>query len=168
MYSHVYLRRVMSSHVHLCKVIYNRVWLCRVMYIEISSWSVSAHDFYSRVVKIRKRTSERKESSQQVDKIVEVNQPWSNFFFINTEIFYEMEIAKIMRFIWRKVFKRDKRFTSIKKVSMKMIVIWCNQVDNYVLQKWKKSRKVLLFLTFLDCLQYISIFSTVVMVTLQW
>ena len=30
-------------------------------YIEITSWLVSAYDFYSRVVKNRKRTSERSE-----------------------------------------------------------------------------------------------------------
>ena len=32
-----------------------------VLYIEITSWLVSAYDFYSRVVRIRKRTSERSE-----------------------------------------------------------------------------------------------------------
>ena len=32
-----------------------------VGYIEITSWLVSAYDFYSRVVKNRKRTSERSE-----------------------------------------------------------------------------------------------------------
>ena len=38
-------------------VIHSITW----QYIEITSWLVSAYDFYSRVVKNRKRTSERSE-----------------------------------------------------------------------------------------------------------
>ena len=39
-----------------------------VLYIEITSWLVSAYDFYSPVVRIRKRTSEFSESSQRMNK----------------------------------------------------------------------------------------------------
>ena len=35
-----------------------------VLYIEITSWLVSAYDFYSRVVRIRKRTSEPQRASE--------------------------------------------------------------------------------------------------------
>ena len=59
-----------------------------VFYKEITSWLVGAYDFYSRVVKIRKRTSERSERVSLANlnnewiKIVQANQPWSNLSII--------------------------------------------------------------------------------------
>ena len=73
----------------------DRVRDTKKMYIEITSWLVSAYDFYSGVVKNRKRTNESSseqvcDSSQQVNKN-RTSAPTMKLFvyFISTEISFK-------------------------------------------------------------------------------
>jgi hypothetical protein len=62
--------------------IQNMQWLKSLKYFEITAWLVSVYDFYVRVVKDCKRTSERSEQvslaifyNKCIMKIVQTNQP---------------------------------------------------------------------------------------------
>ena len=77
---------------HSCK---NHCRTALTKSIEITSWLVSAYDFYSRFVENRKRTSESSsewvcDSSQQVNKN-RTSEPTMKLFvyFISTEIFFK-------------------------------------------------------------------------------
>ena len=101
----VYLQEFFFEGWTACRIFFFAIFLCRnffwelspvrsngpplnVLYIETTSWLVSAYDFYSPVVRIRKRTSERSERVSLANlhnewiKIVQANQPWSNLLII--------------------------------------------------------------------------------------
>jgi hypothetical protein len=89
-----------------------------IKYIEITAWLVSVYDFYVRVVKDCKRTSERSEQvnlaifhNKCIMKIVQTNQPTiqpSQLFSSSTLIFFAVQQnipAKLTNYVstWKEV-----------------------------------------------------------------